>query len=59
MNLKMNATTVKCSRANQVIVTCHIRQIFMPVDQTIKKLFISCNNLLNVTIQSHSIKDCS
>ena len=29
----------------------------MPIDQTIKKYSISCNNLLNVTIQSLPIKD--
>ena len=28
----------------------------MPIDQTNEKLFISCNNLLNVTFQSHSTK---
>ena len=28
----------------------------MPVDETIKKLFTLCNNLLNATIQSHPIK---
>ena len=50
-------TTVKCSQANQTITTCHMRHIFTPIDQTIKKLFISCNYLLNVTIQSHPMKD--
>ena len=58
---KMNTTTARHSQANKTsrhIVTCHLRHIFMPVDQTIKK-FISHNNLLNVTIQSHPIKrDC-
>ena len=29
----------------------------MPIDQTIKTLFISCNYLLNVTIQSHPTID--
>ena len=33
-----------------MIETCHVRHIFMPVDQTNKKLFISCNNLLNVKV---------
>ena len=28
----------------------------MSVDETIKKYFTSCNNLLNTTIQSHPIK---
>ena len=56
---KMNATTVKCSLANKTITTHHMRHIFAPIDETIKKYFISCNNLLNVTIQSHPIKmDC-
>ena len=36
--------------------TCHMRHICMPVDQTIKKYFCSCNNLLNATFQSHPIK---
>ena len=40
-----------------MIMTCHMRQIFMPINQTNEKLFISCNNLLNVTYQSHSTKD--
>ena len=35
-----------------MIATQHMRHIFMPIDQTVKKLFISHNNLLNVTIQS-------
>ena len=31
----------------------------MPVDETIKKIYISCNDLLNVTIQSPLTKvDC-
>ena len=56
VNSKMNMTTVKCLQANEMITTCHMRHIFMPIDQTDEKLFISCNNLLNVTIQSHSTK---
>ena len=43
-------------QANQMIMTHHMRHIFTPIDQTNKKLFISCNNLLNVMIQSHSTK---
>ena len=39
-----------------MIATSHMRHIFMPIDQTIKTEFISCSNLLNVTIQSHSSK---
>ena len=57
VNPKTNMTTIKCSCANKMIMTCHVRPIFIPIDQTNKKLFISCNNnLLNVTIQSHSTK---
>ena len=37
-------------------MTCHMRHIYMPVDQTITKYFCSCNNLLNATFQSHPIK---
>ena len=55
-NPKTNATTVKHLQANEMILTCHMRHIFMPIDQTNKKLFISCNNLLNVAFQSHSTK---
>ena len=39
-----------------MIATSHMKHIFMPIDQTIKTEFISCSNLLNVTIQSHSSK---
>ena len=40
-------------------MTHHVRHIFMPIDETIKKLVILQNSLLNVTIQSHPIKiDC-
>ena len=35
-NLKMNMTTIKCSLANEMITTHHVRHIFMPVDKTIK-----------------------
>ena len=35
-------------------MTHHVRHIFMPVNQTIN---ISHNYLLNVTIQSHPVKD--
>ena len=35
--LKMNAGTAKHSRANKMIVTCHVRHIFMPTNQTVKK----------------------
>ena len=50
MNPKMNATTIKHSQANQMIATCHVSHIFMPDDQTIKKIiyltqqFVKCNN---------------
>ena len=40
-----------------MFMTHHVRHIFMPINQTINKIFISCNYLLNVTIQSHPIKD--
>ena len=43
--------------SQQNIMTHHVRHIFTPVDQTIKNLFISCNNLFNVTIQSHPTID--
>ena len=52
----MNMTTIKHLQANETIATCHVRHIFTPVNQSNKKLFISCNNLLNVTIQPHSTK---
>ena len=42
--LKMNTTTVKHSQVSQTITTCHVRHIFMPIDQTIK------NNLHHATI---------
>ena len=29
-----------------MIVTCHMRHSFMPINQTNKNVFISCNNLL-------------
>ena len=53
-------TTVKCLLANKMTMPHHVRHSFAPFDKTIKKLLISCNNLLNATIQSHPIKmDCS
>ena len=54
MNPKTNVTTVKWLCANEIIATHHVRHIFMPIDQTIKKLFIFSNIFLNVTFQSHS-----
>ena len=54
MNAKMDMTTAKCLSANETIRTHHIRHIFTPINQTNEKLFISCNNLLNVTFHSHS-----
>ena len=59
MNPEMNVTTTRCSRANETsrhVKTCHMRHIFMPIDQTIKKQFPSHNNLLNATFQSHPFK---
>ena len=55
----MNATTARHSRANETsqhIMTYHMRHIFMPVDETIKKLYPSHNNLLMATFQSYPIK---
>ena len=49
----------RCLRANETsqhVKTHHVRHIFMPVNETIKKKLTSCNNLLNTTIQSHPIK---
>ena len=36
-NSKMSMTTVKCLQANKMIMTNHVRHIFMPVDQPNKK----------------------
>ena len=60
MNLKMNMITTRHSQGNETsrhVKTCHMRHIFMPGDQTIKKIH-SCNNLLNATFQSQTIKMC-
>ena len=35
-NPKMNATTVKQSQANEIIATHHVKDIFMPINQTNK-----------------------
>ena len=53
VNPRMNVTTVKCSGANEIITTHHMRHIVMPIDQIIKNLLMLCNILLNVTLQSH------
>ena len=42
--LKTNVTTIKCLQANKMIMTHHVRHIFMPINQTIK------NNLSHATI---------
>ena len=55
-NPKMDVTTVKCLQTNKMIMTHNVRLIFTPINQTNKIFFISFNNLLNVTIQSHSTK---
>ena len=58
-NPKMNVTTRRHSRANETsrhIMTCHVRHIFLPIDETIKKQFPSCNNLLNAIFQFYPIK---
>ena len=52
----MNATTIKHLLDNQMTTTHHVRHIFTPINETIKKLFSACNNLLNATIQSYLIK---
>ena len=57
--LKMNMIVVRHLQANETsrhVKTHHVRHIFTPINQTIKKEFTSCNNLLNTTIQSHPIK---
>ena len=53
VNPRMNMSPVKCPSANEMITTHHVRHIFMPANQTIKKLIMLCNILLNVTFQSH------
>ena len=55
-NPKTNATTIQCLSANEMNAAHHMRHIFTLIDQTNEKLFISHNNLLNVTFQSHSTK---
>ena len=40
----MNVTTIECLLANKMIMTCHIRHIFTPINETIK------NNLSHATI---------
>ena len=40
MNIKMNVIAARCSQANETsrhVNTCHMRHIFSPVDETIKK----------------------
>ena len=37
---------------NEMIMTHHVRHIFMPIDQTINKIYMQCNILLN---QNNSI----
>ena len=41
---------------NEMIMTCHVRHIFMPIDQNIKKIYLQCNHLLfNLLNQNNSI----
>ena len=57
--MQTNAIAARHSRANETsqhVKTCHMRHIFMPVNETIIKYFPSHNNLLNATFQSHPIK---
>ena len=37
---------------SKMIATCHVRHIFMPINQNFKKIYAQCNNLLN---QNNSI----
>ena len=37
---------------NEMIMTCHVRHIFMPVDKKINEIYLQCNNLLD---QNNSI----
>ena len=57
VNPKNKHNSHEMSMSQQNIATCHLRHIIMPLDQTIKNQFISHNNLLNVTIQSHPTKN--
>ena len=53
----MNVTSVRRFRANQTsqhVSTRHVRHISTPDDRTYKNYSSHANNLLNVTIQSHS-----
>ena len=50
-------TSIRRSRANETsrnVRTRHVRHIFTPDDQLTKNYSSHANNLLNVTIQSHS-----
>ena len=53
MQTLKNATTIKCLQTNQMIVTCHMRHIFMPIDQTIilKTKHRQSNTLSCITIK--------
>ena len=53
VNHRMNATPVKHLSENEMIATHHMTHMLMRLSQTIKKIFILCNILLNVTFQSH------
>ena len=50
---RMNATPMKHLSADEMIATHHVRHIFTPINQIIKKLIMLCNILLNVTFLSH------
>ena len=49
LNSKMNATTIKCLQASQIIMTHHVRHIFMSISKLLKIIylmqqFVKCSN---------------
>ena len=52
VNPKNECNAMRCLQMNEMVTTCHIRHISMPVDQTINEIYMQCNNLLN---ESNSI----
>ena len=54
----MNTTTARHLQANETschMVTCDMRHIFMPINETIK-INLPHKTMLNATFQSHPIK---
>ena len=45
--LKMNMTTVRQPQMNKMIVTHHLRHLSTPINQTINKIYMQHNILLN------------